>query len=344
MFLFTTTSPGQGAARPGDPAGPVVDAIRQGASKTGTSFDYLLSTAKRESALDPAAKAGTSSATGLFQFIEQTWLGLLRSEGDKLGLGSFAGAIEARSDGTFAVPDPQARQAILKLREDPSVASVLAGALTQQNRAYLAAATGREPGGGDLYAAHVLGARGASDLIRAATDNPQRAAALDFPEAAAANRGIFYDKAGRPRGAAEVYQVLAAQAANAPAAVPADTATSVLPTLSGPPLQGLFQTGNRAGPVSDAVSKLWRVNQSNVAGEKAGPLVPFFPRSGETASAGDAAPSSTATVAATEPSSAAASTSAPNVPLPPPRPRLEAAGPSGSARPDAAPLKARRRS
>ena len=52
----------------------VTGAIRQAAQATGTSFQYLLATAQVESGLNPQAGASTSSARGLFQFIEQTWL------------------------------------------------------------------------------------------------------------------------------------------------------------------------------------------------------------------------------------------------------------------------------
>jgi hypothetical protein len=60
MFLFTTPS---SPVRDSAPASPVVDAIRQGAERTGTGFDYLLATAQRESALDPGARAGPTART-----------------------------------------------------------------------------------------------------------------------------------------------------------------------------------------------------------------------------------------------------------------------------------------
>src|SRR5919112_6612784 len=163
MFLFTTPP-----IRETAPTTPVVDAIRQGAERTGTGFNYLLATAQKESALDPSARARSSSASGLFQFIEQTWLGLVKSDGAKLGLGQYANAITTKADGTYVVNDPAARQAILNLREDPKVSSVLAGSFTQRNRDVLASDLGREPSGGDLYVAHFLGARGAAQLIQAA--------------------------------------------------------------------------------------------------------------------------------------------------------------------------------
>jgi hypothetical protein len=360
MFLFTTSAPtnpalgrseAPGPAASGPPAsGPVVDAIRRGAEQTGTSFDYLMTTAKRESALDPNAKAGTSSATGLFQFIEQTWLGLVRTEGEKLGLGEYSGAIAQRGDGTLTVGDAASRQAILELRKDPEVASVLAGVLTQQNRASLATATGRDPSAGELYAAHVLGARGAADLIRAAAQSPGRAAALDFPDAASANRGIFYDRGGRARGAAEVYGVLTATAS--PAAVSAASQADMrrgpvtVTGTSSAGLNGLFQTGGRAGPISDAVAKIWRVNHELVKTRTA--AVSFFPRTAvpDQGAAVPTAPDPTPPNPAPS-ASADAPVAAPQsgVPLPPPRPRPEELGMQiGRAPLDLSPRAARTRS
>ena len=53
--------------------------IRQAARETGADFEYLAQTAARESNFDPQAQARTSSAAGMFQFIEQTWLGMMRN-------------------------------------------------------------------------------------------------------------------------------------------------------------------------------------------------------------------------------------------------------------------------
>lgn len=278
MFLFTTP-PTPTTRAPEPPSTPVVDAIRAGAERTGTGFEYLLATAKRESALDPTAKASTSSATGLFQFIEQTWLGLVRSEGDKVGLATEAKAVVARGDGGLTVADPDARQAILKLREDPALASHMAGALTRQNQEALAAATGREPSSGELYMAHVLGARGATELIAAAGREPGRVAAIDFPEAARANRAIFYERGGRPRGAGEVYAALAAShSGRAATTVPVAATVTDAPSVSRPSgLNGMFQTGPRSGPISDAVAKIWRVN--NEGGRLRTASLSYFPRS-----------------------------------------------------------------
>jgi len=346
MFLFTTPSsppespPPQARVMPGTAAsGPVVQAIRDGAMASGVGFDYLLATARRESALDPTAKAGTSSATGLFQFIEQTWLGVMKNAGPKLGLQAQADAITRQPDGTYAVADAGQRQAILDLRRDPKVSAVLAGALTQQNAEALSGSLGREPTAGDLYAAHVLGAKGAAALIATARAFPARAAALDLPEAAAANRALFYDRAGRPRSAAELYASLSAAAqgaaatdltslrqdgAAAPQAVSAyaSAATAFGGTSD---LRSLFQTDQR-GTVSDAAAKLWQAR--NAAQPSARDAPTYFPRSASETQPPPAAapdPAVTGALAATPPGSALV-----NPPLPPRRPAEFAGSPSAS--------------
>ncbi len=189
-------------------ASKIAGAIRDAAQSTGASFEYLLTTAQIESNLNPAAQATTSSAKGLYQFIEQTWLATLKQAGPALGLGNYSAAIVQGADGRYGVPDPVARAAVMRLRSDPSVSAKVAGVFTRGNEARLAAALGRGPSQGELYIAHFLGPDGASRLIGAATSQPQASAAAMFPAAAAANRSIFYDRAGNSRSAAAVYAKL----------------------------------------------------------------------------------------------------------------------------------------
>lgn len=185
----------------------IESAFAAASSTTGTSFDYLVKTAQRESAMNPTAKAKTSSATGLFQFIESTWLETMKTSGAELGLGDLADKISVDSKGRYSVADPKDRAEILALRNDPEVASMMAGALTRRNAGYLADAVGRDPSAGELYVAHFLGARGAASLIKQAEANPDARAADLFPRQAAANKSIFYDK-GRARSVSEVYAQL----------------------------------------------------------------------------------------------------------------------------------------
>jgi hypothetical protein len=190
----------------------VTGAIRQAAQATGTSFQYLLATAQVESGLNPQAGAPTSSARGLFQFVEQTWLGTLKQSGAALGYGQYAAAITKTASGHYQVQDPAMRSAILKLRNDPVANAVMAGAFTQANAALLSEKLGRSPSEGELYIAHFLGAGGAARLISAAASNPNATAASHFPNAAQANSSIFYDRAtGAARSLADVRDVLTAR-------------------------------------------------------------------------------------------------------------------------------------
>ena len=190
-------------------------ALQQASQKTGADFDYLLQTAMRESHLDCSAKSGTSSATGLFQFTEQSWLSTLKTYGTELGLGDEAAKIAQGADGKYCVANPADRSEILSLRKDPEVSALMAGAYTQESAGILQSRLGREPNGGELYIAHFLGAGGAAKLISAAEDDPSTPADALFPAAAKANRSIFYEASGRPRTASEVYQQLISKHANA---------------------------------------------------------------------------------------------------------------------------------
>jgi len=190
-------------------AGPqITGAIQQAAKTSGISFEYLLTTAQIESSLNPSAQASTSSAKGLYQFIEQTWLGTMKTDGPANGYGKYADAITRSADGRYEVADPSMRVAIMQLRSDPSASAAMAGAFTRANAEHLQGAIGRAPTEGELYIAHFLGPDGAGKLVNAAANVPRANAAAMFPQAAAANPSIFYDRAGRSRSTSDVYAKL----------------------------------------------------------------------------------------------------------------------------------------
>jgi hypothetical protein len=186
----------------------VAGAIKQAADTVGASFEYLLSTAKMESDFNPSAGASTSSAHGLYQFIDQTWLATVKEAGGQLGYGQYSDAITKTSSGDYAVSDPSLRQAIMKLRDDPKASSSMAAALTQSNSFQLTGMIGRRPTDAELYMAHFMGVGGAAKLISSAQDTPRATAAQMFPSAAAANRPIFYDRDGQARSVSQVYSEL----------------------------------------------------------------------------------------------------------------------------------------
>ena len=190
----------------------VTGAIQQASQATGASFNYLLATAQVESGLNPQAGASTSSARGLFQFIETTWLATIKQAGAALGLGHYADAITQTASGNYDVRDPALRSEILKLRSDPAANALMAGAFTKSNAAAMSERLGRAPSEGELYIAHFLGVGGAARLIALAGSNPNAGAADYFPNAAQSNPSIFYDRAtGAARTLAQVRNILTAR-------------------------------------------------------------------------------------------------------------------------------------
>ena len=204
-------------------------AIRQAARMTGADFKYLLATAQVESSLNPAAQAPTSSARGLFQFIEQTWLSTLKEQGGALGYAPYANAISRQPSGQYRVSDPRMYNRIMDLRADPNANALMAGAYTRSNAGKLAERLGRAPTEGELYIAHFMGPSGAGRLIDVAGSRPHTPAAALFPGPARANPTVFYDARGHARGAAEVYRSLVGRygmARAAPANAVASTAAN----------------------------------------------------------------------------------------------------------------------
>jgi hypothetical protein len=214
MAVDASQRPGAGGAV------SVTAAIRRAAQVTGAKFDYLLSTAKVESNLNPNAAAPTSSAGGLFQFIDRTWLGTLKEAGPLLGYGRYADAITRTDDGRYVVNDPAMRREIMALRQDPTANALMAGVFTNSNAKHLTNKLGRPPTDAELYIAHFMGANGAARLIGQAESNPNGTAAQSFPTAARANRSIFFDRSGRARNFAEVAKNLSGRYATARARIP----------------------------------------------------------------------------------------------------------------------------
>ncbi len=189
-------------------AGRIELAFKQASSRTGTSFDFLVQAAARESSFDPNAKAKTSSASGLFQFIESTWLETLKKNGEELGLADYAKHIRVDSDGKYRVDNKHLRQQLLDLRNDPEVSALVAGAFAKDNANSLSSNLGREPSAGEVYLAHFLGVKGSLRLLSAVKDQPQQAAADLFPVQARANKAVFYERNGGARSVVDVHDRL----------------------------------------------------------------------------------------------------------------------------------------
>ena len=221
------------AARAASPS-EVLAAIRSASRETGSDFAYLLATAQRESNLDNTAKSKGSSATGLFQFIDQTWLSLIKRYGGEHGLGHYADAISRTGTGRWVVGKPDVKSAILALREDPEISALMAGEAAAATKQSLECALGREVCAGELYAAHFLGESGAKRLIVLNEQCAGTRADFAFPEAAKANRNVFYHADGRAKTVGEVHAWATSEHAGSPALVqqPRLSVASEVPRLS----------------------------------------------------------------------------------------------------------------
>ncbi len=184
----------------------VLSAVEEASRRTGVDFAYMMAKAAQESAFQPNAQAPNTSATGLYQFIDSTWLGMIHQHGDKHGLGHYADRIVVRQDGSLTVSDQAARREILGLREDPRLNAIMAGEYANDNREHLQRTVGGRIGSTELYLAHFLGAGGATTFLRQLHHNPHQTAASVFPAAANANYNVFYDRhTGAARSLQQVY-------------------------------------------------------------------------------------------------------------------------------------------
>lgn len=198
--------PGFGSLPNAAPAPAGADArgaIARAAQATGVDFSYLLAQAKLESSLNPSARAGTSSAAGLYQFTQGTWAQVLQQHGAEIGIdGGAAGSTLA------ALRDPAERARLMALRFDPETSARMAAELAGDNQAVLSASLGRQPSPSELYLAHFLGVDGATKFLSALSADPTRSAAGLLPKAAGANRSVFYDANGAPRAVGAVMALI----------------------------------------------------------------------------------------------------------------------------------------
>lgn len=192
-------------------------AIGAAAQRTGVDFSYLLAQAKSESGLNPTAKAGNSSASGLYQFLDQSWLAIVKRHGTEHGFGWAANAITPKHGGGYTV-SPEARQAVMALRQQAGPAALMAASYAADNAGSLGKSIGRDANATDLYMCHFLGLGGATKFLQACNASPNATAASLFPREAHANRSIFYDRSGSARSLGEVYSVMQSKLANAGAA------------------------------------------------------------------------------------------------------------------------------
>jgi hypothetical protein len=180
---------------------PLVETILRAADATGVDPAYMMALADKESSFTPDIKAPTSSAEGLFQFIERTWLEMTRDFGRKHGMEVAASLVET-VNGQPAVQNELSREWLLGLRRDPYLSAVMAAEIMKRDKGKIERRIGRELDRSELYLMHFLGAESAAKLLELVGAKPKQSAPKVFPAAAKANRALFFvqeQKKKKPR-------------------------------------------------------------------------------------------------------------------------------------------------
>jgi hypothetical protein len=143
---------------------------------------------------------------------------------------------------------------VLDLRFDATAAARMGAELAADSASYLRGRIGREPTGGELYAAHFLGPVGSAKLILAKEQTPDASAASLFPAAAGANRSIFY-RGGGALSVADVYAKLT-RSGDAAGAVVTAAARPIAAAVAKPVAAAVEAVRERVAPAAISVREL----------------------------------------------------------------------------------------
>lgn len=241
----------QGVASP-----KVINAVQKASTRTGVDFAFLMEKASAESNFNPTAKSKSSSATGLFQFIENTWLSMVKRHGDEFGLGDYADQIEMKN-GRCCVEDDEMKKKILSLRNDPEISALMAGVFTAENKAYLEKNTQCDVGSTEMYLAHFMGAGGATKFLNCRDYDGDAVAAKLFPKQAHANKNIFYDrKTGHARTLDQIYDIFDKKFTDGPSTAKSSAAPVEKTAAAHTPVAHTPSTGSIKAPAAAAASRI----------------------------------------------------------------------------------------
>ncbi len=192
--------------------GQLATAIYKASLKTGVDFKLMVLKAKMESDLGRLTAAQYTSARGAFQYIEPTWLTLIRRYGHEIGYAHYGEAIaRAKYPGVPYIKNgnPYLKAEILALRHDPEISALIkAYQVREETDVIRSYKRGGRVTATDHYIAHMLGLplakefytmkRRGSVIAVAGLNNPA------MREAARMNRAFFYS-GKRPLTAREAY-------------------------------------------------------------------------------------------------------------------------------------------
>lgn len=186
----------------------LVETIVKAAHATQSDPVLLMAIADKESSFSTGVRARTSSATGLYQFIDSTWLKVVNDFGARHGLKKEATTI-AWVDDELVVADPTERARILDLRREPYISALLAAEMLKRDANRIGRRIGRDLTPGETYLAHFLGPDDAERFMEKVVGEPDSIAANLLPKPARANKPIFFASVGRKqkgRSIAEVHE------------------------------------------------------------------------------------------------------------------------------------------
>lgn len=142
------------------------------------------------------------------QFTWSTWLEVVRDFGSRHGLGGYAAALHTDRYGNITARDPRVLARILRMRDDPRLAAVMASERISRQRAALERELGRPVKPADLYLVHMLGPQGARRFLAELQRNPAASSIAVVGAAARPNPGVF-ERHGRSLPLSQVYQEVA---------------------------------------------------------------------------------------------------------------------------------------
>ena len=176
----TTGDLGQGTFETTGKNTNVMSMLDDVSAKTGVEPNTLKTFAAIESNFNPEAKASTSSAKGLFQFLDSTWKSMTQKYGAKYGISPSTSPLN---------PEANALMGAEFLKENTKIIQSVKPNVTTT----------------DLYLAHFLGPNGAKTFLKA---DPSTIGAELMPAPAKSNKNIFF-KGGdtsQPRTVGEIYE------------------------------------------------------------------------------------------------------------------------------------------
>lgn len=167
----------------------VANMIAAASDMAGMDPGLMLTVGMMESSLKPKAGANSSTAKGLFQFIDGTWTEVLGKYGNKYGIPKNASVF------------------------DPWANTLMGAEYLKEGARRIQGTLGRPATPVDLYMTHFLGGTGGSRFLGNMAANPNGIAAVDFEGPAQSNREVFF-KNGRALTYAEIYDALQRRARN----------------------------------------------------------------------------------------------------------------------------------